>query len=295
MAVDAAIAHHAALDARLVAVEEFARMAAERISSQIEVLNAIEARSSKQENLTNRLLGVVDSLESLSPVRGPAALKSADYRGRAGSSSRLYLLVGAGVLVVALLAWGIVSFLGDDTPAPEAPPRAPAVAAQPEPAQPVAEAQEQAEEEAAEAAEPTEAPQPVAQEPAKKLDAKAASERKEIRRKMFEAVKKKKWGEVATLGLKMRGEFPMDWETEYQLADALRRLNRSDEAVEMYRGFTLRYPDNKYTDEALFRLASLLHKQGKSADAASVYKTLADNPDSKFRADASKALKSLNK
>ncbi len=289
----------AVLEARLVAVEEFARMAAERISSQIEVLNAIEARSSKQENLTNRLLGVVDSLESLSPAHGAVVLKPADYRRSSKAASpRFFVVLAGGVLAVALAIWGAVIFFGGDSPAAVEEPAPPAPSAEsPEPTPAVAAPQEPTPKtpEAAPEVAPTAEEEAAAPEPAKKLDAKAASERKEIRRGMFEAVKKKKWSDVVGLGLKMRAEFPMDWESEYQLADALRRLNRNDEAVEMYRGFTLRYPDNKYADEALFRLASLLHKQGKSSDAVSIYKTLADNPESKFRADATKALKSLGK
>ncbi len=266
----------AVLDARLVAVEEFARMASERISRQVELLTAIEQRSTKQEIVSERLLKVVSATDvgslpsSLVTSRLLAGSRLVTGPGR--NPWKVPALAAAGV-VVLLVVWLVAG--GDDAPSATSQASAAAtrdeielsVAVPPKRKEPAAKAPEKAEAPAPEAA-PAKPEAPANVEPAakveapakpapKKTGAEAEAERKNLRRTLMDAFKKKRWGEAADAGLQLRASYEMDWEAEYTLADALSRAGRKADAIAAYKSFLKSYPDNKFADKAQKALAAL--------------------------------------
>lgn len=99
-------------------------------------------------------------------------------------------------------------------------------------------------------------------------------DRKALRQKMFGALGKRKWALAAELGLALQAGYHLDWEAHFRLAEALRRAQRTNEAIETYQSFAQSFPDNAFADDALFVLGSLLVKQGRKSEAAPYFERL---------------------
>jgi TolA-binding protein len=82
-------------------------------------------------------------------------------------------------------------------------------------------------------------------------------ERRNLRRRMFDAYKVKKWEEAADAGLLLRSGGKLDWEAALNLAQALRFANRTNDAVEAFKVFLADFPDNKYAPEVKVTLEKL--------------------------------------
>ncbi len=296
----------AILDTRMATVESFAKMASERIGGQIEVLRDLEERSSKQEILTDRLLTIVSP--SASPLQ---AMGSWLHESRL----RLMAVTLTGILLFAFFLVGVVStanrLLGSgETSSGGAAPTATAnldeaeagdpAAAEPEGEDPSGAAAPTEGEEADTGAEEagtlegetgedeTDTPEQPAQ-----LSPEQEAQRKALRRKMFDAHRKKRWGETARLGVQLREEYNLDWEAQLKLADALRRGKKIEEAAVVYLAFIEQHPDNDKIVDALFKAANLLVKLGRTEEALPLYERVSKLPKSEFKREAKKALKAL--
>jgi len=297
----------AILDTRMATVESFAKMASERIAGQIEVLRNLEERSSKQELLTDRLFTIV------SPSASPVQAMGSWLRE---SPVRLMAVTFTGMLLFAFFLVGVVStanrVLGSDGAAPagvtptamaargEAGAGAETEAGEPSTAEPEGD-------EPSGAADPSEGDEAgagtgeadtlkgeagVAERPAQ-LDPEQETQRKALRRKMFDAHRKKRWGEVARLGGQLRDEYGLDSEAQLKLADALRRGKKFEEAVVVYLAFIEQNPDSGKIGDALFKGANLLVKLDRTAEALPLYERVSKLPKSEFKREAKKALKAL--
>ncbi len=85
-------------------------------------------------------------------------------------------------------------------------------------------------------------------------------ERRNLRRKMFDSYKARKWEDAANAGLRLRAATKLDWEAQLNLAQALRFAGRTPEAVDMFKAFLAEFPENRYVGEAKATLEKLTKK-----------------------------------
>jgi hypothetical protein len=283
------------LGARLLAVEELARMASDRIAAQVEMLSKLDQRSTVQERAATRLLGVVDSLEAIKPAGESPPPPPPPAPTPPPLPWKLLAAGGGALLLVGTLAGVGVTFLvAPPTAVTSTPPAA--VSSLPAPPTTASAAAEGAAPVAAPA--PAAVPSPAAddgaEEPAVTPAAPAGTEdRKELRRRMFEALKKKSWAQALELGTTLREQDALDWEAEYRMGEAAQRSGKDALAIELYRGFGEKYADNKFAEEARFRLAALLVKGKQPEEAVTVLEALTASPNPRTRERATKELKKL--
>jgi len=121
-----------------------------------------------------------------------------------------------------------------------------------------------------------------------------ADAKKNLRRVVAEAVKKKKWSEAADRGLELQALGPMDWEASLWLAQALLKAKRLPEAVTAYEAFITGFADNKYLPDARYELAGALISLGRKDDAkAELGRVVSSTSNKKLKANAEQALKEL--
>ena len=84
----------------------------------------------------------------------------------------------------------------------------------------------------------------------------------------------------------------MDWEAHFTVAQAHRRADRDEHAIEVYRSFFAKYPTNVYADDAIYWAARLLAKRGEGAKARALYEQLLQNGGDRAE-DARKRLEML--
>lgn len=111
-------------------------------------------------------------------------------------------------------------------------------------------------------------------------------QRKDLRKKFFKALSKRKWSEALGVGLTMRDCCRLDWEAHFRLADVHERVNRKDAAAELFATFAAQNPDNVYADEARFRAGSLYWGLGKKDVARPLLEKVAADEASKHQKKA---------
>lgn len=279
-----------ALDARLDALERFARESSERMVRLVEALGQLDQVARRQEVMTERLLTRAP-VASLGPAQNTGALTLSVERQEA-RRLRLWLPIAAAVLVVVL---GLALLLrsSDTPPAHTAPPITVT------PAKDAATAAKQRAEEQPSSG--TESPA-IAAPSVTAVAAPAASasnddepipDKKELRRDLLAATKAKRWATAVDAGIKLRDHHGLDWEAEYALARAQEGAGLASAAAATYLHFSETQGDNKYVDAATVAAAKLLATQGDKAQAIALYKKVAERTRGSMRADALRAIKKL--
>jgi tetratricopeptide (TPR) repeat protein len=144
---------------------------------------------------------------------------------------------------------------------------------------------------AADAAAPGEV-EAAAKEPAPE-NAEAAEAKKSLRRKMFDALKKKRWSDAAQAGFELRDSYELDWEAALALAECLQKSKRLDESAEAYRAFIDAFPDNKAVNDARYQLAGILITRKHYDEAKTVLKTVIAGSSGKLKTLSERALKEI--
>ncbi|MEK7703722.1 MAG: hypothetical protein AAB426_02090 [Myxococcota bacterium] len=284
-----------ALDAKLDALERFARETSERMVRLVEALAQLDQVARRQEVLTERLLKRTP-IGSLPPGSNGVLTVSVDREtGREPfkPGRRLWIGIGAGALALVL----VVALLWPSSPtvpspaAPAAPADTGAAPSTEQPAEPTDAPH------AAEAAQPDEAPSPTpaAAAPEPPLVAKGGPvpDKKELRRELFAASKAKRWAQAVTAGTTLREAHGLDWEAEYTLARAQEKSGNALEAASSYLHFAEANARNKHAETALVAAAKLLAAQGDKARARAVYEKIVASSKGGVRSDAQRALKQL--
>lgn len=294
------------LDARLSVLEELNRLTADKIGDLSRLLSTVDEKVSTQGAATLQRLEMVVAGTKPRRLTQPvlAALPAAgarDFGGMAPSDvqggvvidvrSRRTLFVS--VAAAAVVAAGVaVVWFGRDAEAPGAEAAAEDQRAATD-AEGVAVAVEAAPAPAGGAAPQGSSAGPSAAAPQTKV-ALEDQERKQLRRKMFDAIKNKEWGEAADTGLGMQRIYTLDWEAALALAESLQKARRQDEAIGAYRTFLEQFPDNKAADDARYQLAGLFVTKKRYAEARRELEVVANGALSKkLKAYAAQALKEL--
>jgi hypothetical protein len=320
-----------AMEAKLDALERFARETSERMVRLVEALASLDQMARRQEVLTEQLLSrgpvlglnaPLQSAEISSPLRIPTDAKAQSLRratypplGRKAwtilrnKRSRI-VLIGAGALALLLIV--IFAVWPESTPrrlasparpvsvapAPVNEAKPPAVAAPLPPEPPVAQAEKAAAAAAKEAVSEPEAVAAPAAATAAEAEPKMTNpvceaECKVLRQQMMSAFKKKRWADAVKAGEKIRESTPLDWEAELTLGRAEQAAGKLADAAETYMHFAGQFPSNKFSTEATISAARILASQGKKAQARVLLQHLAESGEAGPRAKAQAALRQL--
>jgi TolA-binding protein len=118
--------------------------------------------------------------------------------------------------------------------------------------------------------------------------------RKALRKKMFDAMKRKRWEDAAAAGIELKNGFELDWEAALGLAESLQKAKRYDDAITAYEAFLEAFPDNKAVWDARYQLAGLLIGKKRYNDARPVLEAVSAGATSKkLRGLAEQALKEI--
>ncbi len=107
--------------------------------------------------------------------------------------------------------------------------------------------------------------------------------RKELRRNLLAARAAGNAAEAVGWGLAMAERFELDWEAEWNLAEAAREAGDASTALARYAVFVERHVGNVYVDDALFNSAELLRAQGRIAEARTMLDALLALPKADYR------------
>jgi hypothetical protein len=314
----------AVIEARLVALEELGRLTADQLDRLRSLESTTQERAEAHQRVAERLAESADRLE-----RGAAAATAVAATTVAASAGAPPPVSPNSTLSWRLLAWRVAPaaaclliglclglLLSPRTPGPsgvssEAEGKAvrlhePAVTAGARAAVDKPKAAETKAIAAAPSAGPAAAAAPKQPEAAvvapasspaadspRSAGSEAAPERKVLRGAMFQAARNKDWKETAALGKKMQASFELDWEASLLLAEALGRAGDADAGIVKYQEFIRNFADNKYIEDAWYRMAVLMTEQKRNKEARSVFERLTKSAANHMRTKAEQALQAL--
>jgi len=307
-----------AMEAKLDALERFARETSERMVRLVEALATLDQMARRQEVLTEQLLsrgpiGVLPAIGAVGDVALPSRLPTdAGMTGmrrpfpslgskslwRLDAKQSRIVMIGAAVFVVlVLLVWGLWPSGSHKQALSEgaaiAEPQGPGKDKQALPVPSISTAARTAAPDNQEPAEPKEDAAPAVAPALRPAVTLSEGELRVLRQTLMVAFKQKKWAEATKAGERMREGAPLDWEAEFTLGRAEQAANKLADAVETYLHFADQFPSNRYSIDATVSAARILAAQGKKAQARTLLQHATTVGNATVRAKAALALKQL--